>query len=80
MLSIRIPKNLKERMRRLDVDWRAEIVAFLEQRVRYYEKLKALQEVREILRRHAEVEEGTAAAFIREDRDDPLSAPGRPQG
>lgn len=69
VLSIRIPKSLKERMRKLDVDWRAEIVAFLEQRVRYYEKLKALQEVREILRRHAEVEEGTAAVFVREDRD-----------
>ena len=71
VLSIRVPRGLKRRMEALrgTVDWRSEIVKFLEERVRYYERLQALKEVEELLEGHPELPRGTAAASVREDRD-----------
>lgn len=71
VLSIRVPRGLKRRMEALrgTVDWRSEIIRFLEERVRYYERLQALREVEELLKGHPVVPRGTAAASVREDRD-----------
>ena len=71
VLSIRVPKRLKEEMEKLKgvVDWREEIVSFLEERVRYYKRVIVLERVRRILERHPELPEGSAEAAVRGDRD-----------
>ncbi len=71
VLSIRVPRELKRRMEALKgrVDWRREIIKFLEERVKYYERLVALEEVEEVLRGHRSLPRGVAAAMVREDRD-----------
>lgn len=70
ILSIRIPKELKDKLKKLnEVNWRDEIVLFLTERVRYYEKLKVMKEVREILDKIPKAEPGTASQYVREDRD-----------
>jgi hypothetical protein len=69
--SFRIPRRLKEEMDKLRdvVDWRKEIVAFIEERVRMYKRQKALREVVEILKGLPESPKGIAARLVREDRD-----------
>ena len=70
VLSIRLPRELKERMKELrDVDWRKEIVSFLTERVKYYERLRIIKEVREVINKVPEIEPGTASKYVREDRD-----------
>jgi hypothetical protein len=69
--SFRIPRRLKEEMDKLRdvVDWRKEIVAFIEERVKMYKRQKALREVVEILKGLPESPKGIAARLVREDRD-----------
>jgi len=71
VLSIRIPKKLREEMEKLkDVtDWRNEIIAFIEERVRTYKRLRALREMDKILEELPETPRGLAAKLVREDRD-----------
>ncbi len=71
VLSIRVPRELKRRLEALkgEVDWRSEIIRFLEERVAYYERLRALRELEEALASHPELPRGTAARLVREDRD-----------
>ncbi|WP_167827812.1 CopG family transcriptional regulator [Pyrolobus fumarii] len=71
VLSIRVPRDLKKRMMALRdvVDWRREIIAFLEERVRYYERLVALREAEELLRGHPVLPRGMVVRMVREDRD-----------
>ena len=71
VFSIRIPRRLKEEMEELKdlVDWRSEVVAFIEERVRAYRRLKALQRVDEALEKLPETPKGLASRLVREDRD-----------
>lgn len=71
VLSIRIPKRLREEMEKLkDVtDWRSEIIAFIEEKVKAYKRLRALQEMDKILEELPETPRGLAAKLVREDRD-----------
>lgn len=71
VLSIRIPKKLKEEMEKLkDVtDWRNKIIAFIEEKVKEYKRLRALQEVDKILEELSETPRGLATKLVREDRD-----------
>lgn len=70
VLSVRIPRELKEKLKKLsEVNWRNEIVLFLTERVKYYEKLRVIKEVREIIEKIPGAEPGTAAQYVREDRD-----------
>ena len=71
VLSIRIPRVLKKEIEELKkvVDWRKEIITFLEQRVKYYRKLVVLKQVSEILERHPTLPKGAAVHVVREDRD-----------
>lgn len=71
VLSIRIPKKLREEMEKLkDVtDWRSEIIAFIEEKVKAYKRLRALQEMDKILEELPETPRGLAAKLVREDRD-----------
>jgi hypothetical protein len=69
--SFRIPRRLKEEMDKLRdvVNWRKEIVAFIEERVKVYKRQRALREVVEILKGLPETPSGIAARLVREDRD-----------
>jgi hypothetical protein len=70
VFSVRIPRKLKEEMEKLkDVDWRSEIVAFIEERVRMYKRMKALQEINRMLEELPETPRGMAGRIVREDRD-----------
>ena len=53
----------------VDLDWRKEIIAYLEQRVRYYRKLMVVERVNEILERQPILSDGAAVRVVREDRD-----------
>ena len=44
VLTIRVPKELKERMRRLDNGWSEEIRAFIEERIRQLELAELIDE------------------------------------
>ncbi len=51
VLSIRIRKDLREKMRRYsDIDWRKEIEEFIERRIREMEFEETIREVESLLR------------------------------
>ena len=60
MLSVRIPKNLKKETEKLKdfVDWKEEIVKFVEEKVNYYRRLKTLTEVHRSLETHPNLPRG----------------------
>jgi len=68
VLSIRIRKELKNRMRMTNIDWRREIERFIENRIREYERERALKNIEEILE-DIPVSERAAWEDIREDRE-----------
>lgn len=68
VLSIRIRKDLKELMRKIDIDWRREIENFIENKIREYEKEKALNNINKMLK-DVPVSERAAWEDIREDRE-----------
>jgi len=49
-LSIRIRKELKEKMKEVGIDWRREIEEFIERRIREVELAKVLEALDEALR------------------------------
>ncbi|RLF13097.1 MAG: CopG family transcriptional regulator [Thermoprotei archaeon] len=71
VLSIRIPKRLKEELDELKglIDVKSEVIRFLEERVKTYRRLKVLREIHEALEAHPRVPSGLAAKLVREDRD-----------
>ncbi|MCS7139620.1 MAG: CopG family transcriptional regulator [Candidatus Nezhaarchaeota archaeon] len=70
VLSIRIPRDLKKSLEELkDVDWRGEIISFLNSRIEYYRRLKALAEARKVIEKLPEAPRGTTFSYVREDRD-----------
>ncbi|RLF17677.1 MAG: CopG family transcriptional regulator [Thermoprotei archaeon] len=70
VLSIRIPRELKRRIDKLKgfVDWKNEIIRFLEDRVRYYERVKIIKEVHKLLEAHPTFPRGSVVKAVREDR------------
>ncbi len=71
VVSIRVPKELKEKMDRFRdrVDWAEEIRRFIEERVRELEREEVLRKVEELLRDLPTQPRGFAAKLVREDRD-----------
>ena len=71
VLSVRIPKKLKEEMDKLRdvVDWSPEIRAFIEEKVRTYKRIKVLEEVDRILEQLPETPRGLTDRLVREDRE-----------
>ncbi len=68
VLSIRIRKELREMMKKVDIDWRREIESFIESKIREYEKKKTLDSINELLR-DTPTSERPAWIDIREDRE-----------
>lgn len=71
VLSIRIPKKLKEEMDKLrgEINWAEEIRAYIEKRIRAYRKQKALEEISKEFEKLPESPKGLGARLVREDRD-----------
>ena len=51
------------------VNWREEITQFLWERVRYYQKVKAIKKAREIISKHPKLPAGASVQSVRWDRD-----------
>ncbi len=68
VLSIRIPKELKEKMRKYSfVNWSEEIRRFIEERVKMLELLEVLDHIEEEARKRKVKVDSTI--LIREDRE-----------
>ncbi len=66
---MRVPKELKRMMKEINVNWSEEIRRFIEEKIKEYRKLKALEEIDSMLSDIPEVRAGTAKNYVREDRD-----------
>ena len=67
ILTIRVPKELKEKMKKLNINWSEEIRLFIERKIRSHELLQALTEIRRRAKeRRASVD---STKLIREDRE-----------
>lgn len=66
-VTIRIPRELKEKMKKLPVEWSEEVRNFLEERVKHIELVKTIGEVE--LRAEKRQVKVDSTALIREDRE-----------
>ena len=67
VIVIRVPKELKKRMRDAEINWSEEIRAFIERRLRSYELHNILRDIRGRSRgRRVSVD---STRLIREDRE-----------
>ena len=65
--TIRIPRELKERMKKLPVKWSEEIRLFIEERVKHLELIRTIEDVElRAERRRLRVD---SKRLIREDRE-----------
>ena len=69
VVSFRIPRELKKKMKDVDINWSEEIRKFIEAKVREYRKKKTLEEIDMMLANLPKTEKGTARKYVREDRD-----------
>jgi len=72
VISIRIPRGLKEKMDKLrsQVNWSEEIRKFLEYRVEQLYRKAVLEDIGKIVEEVPESRKGTSVRYVREDRDD----------
>ncbi len=68
-VSFRIPKELREKMREVNVSWSEEIRRFIARRVEEEMRKKHLEAAVSTLRETGGVERGFASSSVREDRD-----------
>nr|CCE70589.1 TPA: hypothetical protein PAB1598.2n [Pyrococcus abyssi GE5] len=60
VVSFRIPRKLKKKMKDVVINWSEEIRKFIEAKVREYKKKKALEEIDMMLANLPKTEKGTA--------------------
>jgi len=64
--AVRIPRKLRDRMKRLDAEWSGEVRNFLEERVKAFELMKSIDEIQSRAgKRRVRVD---STSLIREDR------------
>ena len=70
-ISFRVPKDLKKKMDELrgTINWSEELRRYLERRIREYEQSKAIEELEKVIESLPPLPRGTAADYVREDRD-----------
>jgi len=68
VLSIRIPKELKEKMNRFDINWKEVLIKAIEERIKKIEAQRILTEIDKI-NEGLEVSKIPSWKIIREDRD-----------
>ncbi|MGC8961475.1 MAG: type II toxin-antitoxin system CcdA family antitoxin [Candidatus Bathyarchaeia archaeon] len=69
IVSVRVSKELKEKMKRYDVNWSEEIRKAIIERIREIERAKAAEEISNIIERLPKAEAGFSVKSVREDRD-----------
>nr|MDO8063150.1 hypothetical protein [Candidatus Freyrarchaeum guaymaensis] len=69
VITVRIPDDLRVKMRRLNVNWSEEIRRFIAQRVEEEERRESVEEALRMLKGRRGVEAGFSAQSVREDRD-----------
>jgi len=69
VITIRIPRELKEAMEELDINWSEEIRRFIARRVDEGLRKRKLEEAIAMLKGTESVERGFAGKSVREDRD-----------
>jgi len=65
--TIRISKELKEKMKKLNAEWSEEVRKFIEQRVKHLELIKTIEEIK--LRAEKRRVKTDSTRLIREDRE-----------
>jgi predicted DNA-binding protein len=66
-ITIRIPRELKEKMKQNPAQWSEEVRKFIEEKIKHLELLKTLQEIEpRAEKRHTKIDSTT---LIREDRE-----------
>jgi hypothetical protein len=67
VISIRVSKELKERMKKYPIDWSREVRRFLEERVRVLELLEIVDEIeKRAAKRRTQID---STLLIREERE-----------
>ena len=69
VISVRVPRKLKEELERLGINYSDAVREFLEQLVRKEKARRLRERMEELKRRIGRVEGNLAARFVREDRD-----------
>ncbi len=70
VISVRIPRELKEKMDKLKhINWSEEIREFIRRKIEEYEIREALKRVEEHLQGVPELPPGTIAKWVRSDRE-----------
>ena len=70
VITVRIPDELKLKMKELNINWSEEIRKFIRRRLDEEERRKKRGEAMELLKRTpVSVERGFASKSVREDRD-----------
>ena len=65
--TVRIPRELKEKMKKLPVEWSEEVRRFIEEKVKRLELIGAIEEIElRVKKRRLKV---NSAKLIREDRE-----------
>ena len=65
--TVRIPRELKEKMKKLPVEWSEEVRRFIEEKVKSLELMGAIEEIE--LRAEKRRLKVNSAKLIREDRE-----------
>jgi len=65
--TVRIPENLKKKMKKLPVEWSEEVRRFIEEKIKHLELMEAIEEIE--LRAEKRRLRVDSAKIIREDRE-----------
>jgi len=69
IVAIRVPEEIKEKMKEVPEDWSTYLRKAIEERINMEERKKLLREMKELLKDVPKARRGTAAKIIREIRD-----------
>ncbi|WP_297535450.1 hypothetical protein [Thermococcus sp.] len=69
VISVRVPDELKKKMKKYDINWSEEIRRFIATRISEEEKKRTLEMMHELLADGTPAKTGTAKRYVREDRD-----------
>ena len=69
IVTVRVPDELKLKMKELDINWSEEIREFIRRRIDEEERKRRIQEALELAKASGSVSRGFAAKSVREDRD-----------
>ena len=69
IVSVRVSKELKEKMKKYDINWSEEIRKAIIERISEIERAKAAEEISKMIEGLPKAETGFSVKSVREDRD-----------